>query len=413
MRRVLSRVSRSVAVLAVLVGGAGRAGAGPLNPEDFPLSDSGVFPTAAGTFNFDTSNLTLTGPGITTPIQGSLSTTGVAVFDFNAITVASDQVLVSQNPSFVTTPPLALLSRGDITIDGKIDLSVPQVFITPIFSPGGPGGFGSDRGPGAAAAAFLVSLAPSPPPVAAVLAAAAVTAVASTLSPVLPALPPATRSSLLEEGAAAAVTATWRSRFKGGAAAEVSAVGPPAPVAAAAVRLRSAQSVGSQSAAASWRTATAAAASAGRRRRWYLSARRFGGALEFECLDAQGGGSGAGGGGGGRVLIEVGPGGFTGDVGSINVSGGPGGSPFGGPFSGGGAPGVITITAPRAGEPGASWHRSARRARLCRASSGRMNCPITFSHRSFPKQRKRGYWDRLVPGRNPFSRASSSCFSSF
>ena len=45
------------------------------------------------------------------------------------------------------------------------------------------------------------------------------------------------------------------------------------------------------------------------------------------------------------MLIEVGPGGFTGDVGSINVSGGPGGSPFGGPFSGGGAPGVITITA--------------------------------------------------------------------
>ena len=154
MRRVLSRVSRSVAVLAVLVGGAGRAGAGPLNPEDFPLSDSGVFPTAAGTFNFDTSNLTLTGPGITTPIQGSLSTTGVAVFDFNAITVASDQVLVSQNPSFVTTPPLALLSRGDITIDGKIDLSVPQVFITPIFSPGGPGGFGSDRGPGGGGGGF-------------------------------------------------------------------------------------------------------------------------------------------------------------------------------------------------------------------------------------------------------------------
>ena len=143
MRCVLSGVSRSVAVLAVLVGGAGRAGAGPLNPGDFPLSDSGVFPTAAGTFTFDTSNLTLTGPGITTPIQGSLSTTGVAVFDFNAITVGGDQVFVSQNPfTGVTTPPLALLSRGDVTIDGKIDVSASQAFAPPV-PPGGPGGFGS------------------------------------------------------------------------------------------------------------------------------------------------------------------------------------------------------------------------------------------------------------------------------
>ena len=110
MRRVLSGVSRSVAVLAVLVGGAGRAAA-PLNPLDF--ASLGAFPTAAGTFTFDTSNLTLTGPGITTPIQGSLSTTGVAVFDFNAITVASDQVFVSQYSfSGVTTPPLAFTVAG-------------------------------------------------------------------------------------------------------------------------------------------------------------------------------------------------------------------------------------------------------------------------------------------------------------
>jgi hypothetical protein len=60
-----------------------------------------------------------------------------------------------------------------------------------------------------------------------------------------------------------------------------------------------------------------------------------------------GGFFGGGGGGGGRVLIQVGPGGFTGDVGSINVSGGAGTStPFGsppGPFSEGGAPGVFAI----------------------------------------------------------------------
>ncbi|MBV8129339.1 MAG: hypothetical protein JO114_16965, partial [Planctomycetaceae bacterium] len=52
MRRVLSGVSRSVAVLAVLVGGAGRAGAGPLNPLDF--TSLGAFPTARGDYTFNT-----------------------------------------------------------------------------------------------------------------------------------------------------------------------------------------------------------------------------------------------------------------------------------------------------------------------------------------------------------------------
>ena len=101
--------------------------------------------------------------------------------------------------------------------------------------------------------------------------------------------------------------------------------------------------------AASWRTAGAAAASAG----------GGGGAgggiflhgdsvalLSSGILSAQGGGAAdaGGGGGGGRVLIEVGPGGFTGDVGSINVSGGPAAASL--PFNElGGAPGVIAITA--------------------------------------------------------------------
>ena len=212
MRRVLSGVSRSVAVLAVLVGGAGRAGAEPLNPLDF--ASLGAFPTAAGTFTFDTSNLTLTGPGITTPIQGSLSTIGVAVFDFNAITAASDQFFVSQYPlSGVTTPPLALLSRGDITIDGKIDVSAPQPFTPQLFSPGGPGGFGSDSGPGAGGGGVpLHTRFLSATPVAEVSAAAAGTVVAVTLSP---ACPPSTNSSHLEAGKVVVVTVTWRPRFKG------------------------------------------------------------------------------------------------------------------------------------------------------------------------------------------------------
>jgi hypothetical protein len=152
MRCPLPCVVRSVAVLALLLSAAGRAGAGPLNPRDFPLSDSGAFPTAAGTFTFDTSNLTLTGPGITTPIRDSLSPTGVAVFDFNAINVGRDQVFESQplptSISNITFPPLALLSRGDITINGTIDVSAHPI-IFPLFIPGGPGGFGSGLGPGA------------------------------------------------------------------------------------------------------------------------------------------------------------------------------------------------------------------------------------------------------------------------
>ena len=154
MRCVLSRVSRSVAVLALLVGGAGRAGAGPLNPLDFPLSDSGVFPTAAGTYTFDTSGLapTLSGPGgtVTGVLYSDVPGHQIAVFDFNSITVSGGQVLVGPSP-FVTSsaPPLALLSRSAVTIDGVINVSAPQPVTPVLFSPGGPGGFGSDRGPGA------------------------------------------------------------------------------------------------------------------------------------------------------------------------------------------------------------------------------------------------------------------------
>jgi hypothetical protein len=66
-------------------------------------------------------------------------------------------------------------------------------------------------------------------------------------------------------------------------------------------------------------------------------------------LSAQGGGSispiGGGGGGGGQVLIQAGPGGFTGNVGGINVSGGSGSNAlsFSEIFSAAGAPGVVTI----------------------------------------------------------------------
>ena len=361
MRRVLSGVSRSVAVLAVLVGGAGRAGAEPLNPGDFPLSGSGAFPTAAGTYLFNTSNLTLTGPGIATPVQGTLSTTGVAVFDFNAITVASDQVFVSQvsQERFpdVTTPPLALLSRGDVTIDGKIDVSAPQPFNILLFSPGGPGGFGSDHGPGAGGfgnggggngstnpggGGFggsggtggridFVSGSPGPP-------------FGSQVIPFGGGRGGSSYGDLAVslQGGSGGGTSFSRpgntSGGGGGGAIEIGAIGGIAV-------------------------------------RGSILANGFGGGTDFTSgaggsgggiflhgnpvtlsssgnLSAQGGGGGffgGSGGGGGRVLIEVGPSGFFGDVSRINVSGGGSSSlppPFpSGPYSGDGAPGVIAITA--------------------------------------------------------------------
>ena len=144
MRRALSGVSRSVAVLAVLVGGAGRAGAGPLNPGDFiPV---GPFPTAGGTYTIDTSGTpTLTGPSgsgisISGVVYSDVPGHQIAVFDFNAITLGGDQVFVGAGAL-----PLALLSRGDVTINGKIDVSGSVILSVPpsppnVQSPGGPGG---------------------------------------------------------------------------------------------------------------------------------------------------------------------------------------------------------------------------------------------------------------------------------
>ena len=119
MRCVLSGVSRSVAVLAVLVGGAGRGVWWAAEPAR--LRVAGGVPHGGRDVHIRSPvNLTLTGPGIYDPLsRAPLSTTGVAVFDFNAVTVASDQVFVSEYTfPGVTTSPLAILSRGDVTIDG-------------------------------------------------------------------------------------------------------------------------------------------------------------------------------------------------------------------------------------------------------------------------------------------------------
>jgi len=159
---LLRMASRSVVVSVLAVGlwlgAAGRVQADPLNPLDFPLSDSGAFPTAAGTYTFDTGALTLTGSGITTPIRGSLSATGVAVFDFNAITVGGAQTFVGTGSS-----PLALLSRTNATIAGTVDGSgqaTTQSNNLPLGGPGGGNGgaFSLGGGPGGGGAGVSVVL---------------------------------------------------------------------------------------------------------------------------------------------------------------------------------------------------------------------------------------------------------------
>ena len=70
---------------------------------------------------------------------------GIAVFDFNAVTVGADQTFVGMGSA-----PLALLSRSNFTVNGTIDVSgSPGMFYFGGSSPGGPGGFPSGSGPGA------------------------------------------------------------------------------------------------------------------------------------------------------------------------------------------------------------------------------------------------------------------------
>ncbi len=136
MRRTSSRVSRSAAMLALLVfGAAGQAAAGPLNPLDF--TSRGAFPSAPGAYTINTTgpNPTLTEPD-GTALTGIVSN-GIAVFDFNSIAVGSGQTFVGTG-----SLPLALLSQGDATINGSINVSAtsPLFYFQP--TPGGPGGGG-------------------------------------------------------------------------------------------------------------------------------------------------------------------------------------------------------------------------------------------------------------------------------
>jgi hypothetical protein len=144
MNRLLPRCVQIAAMYALWLGVEGEVRAGALSPVEF--ASLGAFPTLAGTYTLSGSgmNPTLTGPGGTV-ITGVYSTGGIAVFDFDAITVNGGQqfTFIKGAPGFpfFDIPPLALLSRGDVTVDGGITLSTITVSGTGVTaSGGGPGG---------------------------------------------------------------------------------------------------------------------------------------------------------------------------------------------------------------------------------------------------------------------------------
>ncbi len=148
-----SRLSIVVLSLAVAIGTPTARG-GPLSPLDF--TSLGAFPTASGSYTFNTSASgapTLTGGGKT--ITG-IYFDGIAVFDFNSISVAGNQQFYGGTGSL----PLALLSRSNASIaaGGVIDVSGSSTPTSSGGSPinlGGPGGgiggetgYGGNGGPG-------------------------------------------------------------------------------------------------------------------------------------------------------------------------------------------------------------------------------------------------------------------------
>jgi hypothetical protein len=333
-----------LAVLVLAVSAAGAASAGPLNPLDFPLSGSGAFPTAAGTYLFDTSGPTpiLHGPGGTS-IPGLVFSDApghqVAVFDFTDITVGSDQSFASLVPSppVFSSLALVLLSRGGITVNGTIDVSAPSQG----FSPGGPGGFGHSGGPGAGGGGFfdrgngdnssaggggfggaggngrLVTGTGQVFPFGGGSGGRSYGDLAVSLQGGSGGGDYGSGSSVLGGGG-------------GGGAIELGAIGG-ITVAGSILANGGFPQVSSGGGAGGGIFLHGDSVSL----------------LSSSALSAKGGDSGlgflpGGGGGGGRVLIEVGSGGFTGDVGRINVSGGLGNM--------NGAPGVFAIVP----EPG-SW----------------------------------------------------------
>jgi hypothetical protein len=128
-----------------LVGLAGRASAGSLDPNAFP--SLGASPTAVGAYTFNTSadvSPTLAGPGGTINGVYFADVPGhtIAVFDFDSIAIGSGMTFTGSGANV-----LALLSRGDVTLSGtgRIDVSGFGGGFGPP-GEGGPGGGGGGDG---------------------------------------------------------------------------------------------------------------------------------------------------------------------------------------------------------------------------------------------------------------------------
>jgi hypothetical protein len=153
-------VAISVLAVGLLLGAAGRAEAGPLNPLDF--ASLGAFPNASGPLTINTSGTpTLTEPNGTT-LTGVVFN-GIAVFDFDSIMLAPSPPVPPVTAS--GSLPLALLSRTDALIAGVINVSGQGTGtgVPPFGGPGGPGGgnganlFTPGGGPGGGGAGQFVA----------------------------------------------------------------------------------------------------------------------------------------------------------------------------------------------------------------------------------------------------------------
>ena len=141
MRHITGQNIRRLWSLAVLIGAVQQAEAGPLDPNAFALSGTGAFPTLPGQYLINTSGTpTIYGP--VGNISGQIYN-GLAVFDFSSLAIGSGQTFDATGAL-----PLVLLSRGDASIAGTLNVSGS-------FGVGGPGGGGgSNPGPGAGSYIF-------------------------------------------------------------------------------------------------------------------------------------------------------------------------------------------------------------------------------------------------------------------
>ncbi len=136
------RAIRTILIFAAIAAGfqPSRGEAGPLDPNQFAsLGDlnltSGLYQFGAGTGGAPTLAVS-NGISFTTIYTGVYSSQGVAVFDFGSINIGSN-VSITANAGL--TGPIALLSRSNETIAGRLDVSGGDAF-------GGPGASNAERG---------------------------------------------------------------------------------------------------------------------------------------------------------------------------------------------------------------------------------------------------------------------------